>query len=428
MRGTAVRVREYVDRHPVGVAVGVVYVALRLILSSAHAAAVTADSTEYLNGLALRMRPPVLPFLYAVLGENVRRITVMQGAVGALCWLALAVVARQLVDSPRAKDAMSLAILLVGLCDAVARWDSAVLSESLSISLGALVLAFLVQVVHSDDRRWVYAFVAAAATWAFTRELNAGFLLFGALVWLVWPHRRPRLRLFAAALVLPAILALSLVGTNGTRTAPLYDVIGIRVLNDQRMTDYFEAHGMPKEVERLRGRYSDAYDPHDPFRTSPDLARFRRWAADHGRSTLLRYIATHPRWALFTPLKSPDMLGGALTNPPLASYGGPGYVAIVPAELQRLIFQMNNTALFIEVLAIVGLLAIGWRRDDDRRWVLAATIAALGAAHAFLAWHGDPMEVGRHSATAAVQLRIGLAIVAVIAGARVVLPGRASDS
>ncbi|MEY2426478.1 MAG: hypothetical protein QOI61_2050 [Actinomycetota bacterium] len=396
------------------------YIALRLIASSTHAGAVTPDSTEYLDGFTLRARPPVLPFVYAVLGENVHRITIAQGVIGAVCWLVLAATARRLVESGGAKTAMFITVLVVGACDTVARWDSALLSESLSISLGVLVLACLIRVIGGADRRWVIGLCAAAAAWAFTREMNAAFVVFGALVWVVWPHRRSGMRELAVGLAVPAILALALVASNSARTAPsLYDVVGVRVLADEGMTRYFESHGMPKSVERLRGRYSDPYDPKDPFRTAADLEGFRRWASKHGRITLVRYIVTHPRWSIGKPLRSPDMLGGPLTNPPLTSYGGSGYLSPLPAELQRLVFQQNNAALWVEVLAIAGVLAIGWRRGDPQTWVLPAMIAALGVPHALLAWHGDTLEVGRHGVAAVVQLRVGLAMVAVIAASRI---------
>lgn len=132
--------------------------------------------------------------------------------------------------------------------------------------------------------------------------------------------------------------------------------------------------------------------------------------------TYLLYALGHPDWSVVLPLRSPETLGGPVANPPVSSYGGPGYESLLPVEAQRLIFEDAPAALVLEALAVAVVVVIALaRRDPPGGWVLPVAVAAIAVPHALLAWHGDTLEIGRHAITAAVELRLGLVMAAIVA-------------
>jgi hypothetical protein len=216
-----------------------------------------------------------------------------------------------------------------------------------------------------------------------------------------------------------ALLGAVSIWTSGRSAASFDDVIAVRVLTKPDRQAYFLRHGMPRTIERLRWHLADQTNPHDPFFTAPDLASFRHWTSRKGRITYLLYAAEHPGWAVITPLRSPETLGGPVANPPLDGYGGPGYESLLPAEWQRLLFEDKPAALVLEVFAVIALAGLSMARRDRVTWLLPAAVAALAVPHALIAWHGDTLEVGRHAVVAAIQLRIGLVMTAIVLADRI---------
>jgi hypothetical protein len=259
------------------------------------------------------------------------------------------------------------------------------------------------------------AVLVVAAAWALTRDVDGVFLLVVAVAWWMFPPTR-RLRLVVpAGLAFLAIFAAVSAAVAGRSAVSFDDVIGVRVLTDRQQQVFFLRRGMPSTVERLRGRLANEFDPHDPFITAPDLAGFRHWASREGRLTYFFYALQHPDWSIVLPLRSPETLGGPVANPPLSSYGGPGYESLLPTEAQRLLFEDKPAALVLEAIAVATVIAISrTRRGAQAPSGLPLALAVLAVAHALLAWHGDTLEIGRHAITAAVVLRLGLVMCAVV--------------
>lgn len=387
---------------------GVVYVGLRLLLAASHHAGINPDSADYLNGLTLRSRPPVVPFVYTLLGNNTSRIAMVQGVVGGLSWLALAAAASRSVSSRAAQSVLVVVVLLIGLTDVVCRWDSAMLTESFAISFGVLFLASVLWTRERPSPLWM---IGMAALWAFTREANAIYLVGIGVMWLVLAPRLGTSRRVAGVVTVSAVIAFALTWGSAPGDASMHNVTGARVLLHPDMTTFFQDRGMPVSVLRMRGQYSNHHDPTDAFRTAPDLADYRDWAHKNGRITYLAYMLFHPVWAVAEPLKSVEAWSGPLQYPPPKVYGSPGYQSLVPTAVQRLLFPDRIPVVLAELAIVGALVAVGWSRSRRRPPIgLPVTIVGLGIAQMLLAWHADTIETGRHALIGVIQLRLGLAL------------------
>ncbi len=407
--------KDWASRNPRLVMLGVVYVGLRLLLAASHRAGINPDSADYLSGLTLRSRPPVVPFVYWMLGENTMRIAVVQGLVGGVSWLALAAAVQRTMRSRVAKAVVVGLVLIIGLTDVVCRWDSAMLTESFAISFGALFLAALVWMRERPASRagWV---LGVAALWALTREANAIYLVGLGIVWLALAPQLRAPRYWAALVTVSGIVALALTWGSAPGDASMHNVTGARVLMDPSMTTFFEDHGMPVSALRMRGQYSNHHDPTDPFRTAPDLSDYRDWAHQRGRTTYLAYMLFHPAWTVSEPLKSVEAWSGPLKSPPPTVYGSPQYKALLPAGVQRLLFP-DRLLVVMGELGVVGvLLAVAWTRRASRQLPvgLPLAVAGLAVAQMLLAWHADTIETGRHALIGVIQLRLAMAMLVAV--------------
>jgi hypothetical protein len=142
-----------------------------------------------------------------------------------------------------------------------------------------------------------------------------------------------------------------------------------------------------------------------------EFAPLREWVRDEGQSTYATFLVTHPWWTLREPVAdierflSPDLDGYTfiwkLDPPPphdvLGEIGWPRPEWLVGA------WAVGGAAAFVALAAR--------RRVPAPVSVAIGLTGALAAAGFYAAWHGDALEVDRHSLTAAVQLRIALWLV-----------------
>jgi hypothetical protein len=102
------------------------------------------DSASYEHLRVGGLRLPMVPLVYSIVGSDGARM-VAQVAVGIGCWCAAAWLIGRLAGGDVGLVAGGV-VLLVGLAPSVVMWDSAILSESLSISLLVLTVGLWLNV------------------------------------------------------------------------------------------------------------------------------------------------------------------------------------------------------------------------------------------------------------------------------------------
>jgi hypothetical protein len=403
--------------------VATVYVMLRLLPAAYGTPALTADSASYLHPVRLESQPPLTAAVYDLLAHDLRGIVLFQAALSAAAWLVLALVAGQRSHRFPLWSPVTLGILGLSLCDIVGRWDTAILSDSMSLSLGVLVLASLIYLRNGVTLRRTLAVAVLAILWSFSRDLNVLFVLGGGALtlaviagrWVFGPTRRRPGPSTAAVLALTVVAALALIMADheGRPDAPFDDVVGVRILADPAATAYFEKHGMPTAVLVMRGHYTGPIVAADPFFADPALASYRHWATTKGRITYLTYLLTHPRWALSAAFGNPETLAGPLTSPPLNLYGASNYQSLLPTEIQQIFFVPSNAALVLETAAMAALALLAGYRGTPDEWAgrtefLAVSIGAAGCLYCVAACLSGGIETGRHALFGVVAIRIAM--------------------
>ena len=356
------------------------------------------------------------PLLAKLCLRNVRAIVLVQTFVSVGAWAFLASVASGIMRSNAARWVAFLGILGLGIAPGVLQWNAMITTESVSISTLCIVIACGIRLVQFGTWRDLVWFLAAMAAFAFTRDTNA-LVVGGIGVLALGFTLRSELRTRAAAIAFAGIvlvlgaMALSNAAQPPRWYWPMAETTAVRLLADPEATRYLVDHGFPwnPQMATLPQRYIYLYDP---VRTGPSFAAFRSWVDRDGRRVYLRFLASHPGWALREPfneraalfaLRDVEVYGHVYGNRPGGPFTAVGAVA-APRSAAVVQLWAVASAVALVVLAV---------RQQVRRSLAAALglIGALAVAGYYAAWYGDALELNRHALSAAVQLLIACWIV-----------------
>jgi len=372
-------------------------------------------------------RLPTVPLLYKIFPTDDLRIAA-QIVLAAACWWVLASVASGMVRDRRVALGLRVVILTLGLLGAVASWNSAILSESIAISLTALLVAVWLRYVQRPAWSTTAVVLVVTLFWTFTRQphvLIDLLITVVALASVLASHDRKALRL-VVALGLACITIAGFVEIQNNREvsdANIGAMIQKRMLTSRSRTEWLVEHGMP--FDRTIAGYAGK-----PFHHyGSDNSRFVSWLHDHGQHTYLQFVVEHPDYTLIDPLpffsgeresiRHPnETLFGALQPNPTPSLLSPtvNYARhrdVLPTVVQELLWDQGQIGDVLTLAGIAfGLAFLAWKRwGPDRRVVVPVLLAALAIPQGYLVWLGGGEAVGeldRLSMVTAVSLRIGL--------------------
>lgn len=377
-----------------------------------------------------------VPLLWKLLPDADAERAAGQFLVSVACWPLLAgAVARSL--RPTALRPVAFAtVLLFSLSLAVIRWDHVMLSESVSISLTALMLAGWLELVRAPRRGLVVALLGVTLLWVFARDSNGVIALATVPLAAIWIVRPWSLGRGWAALLAGGTFAIFAAGLLATTTdqaqlrrneRPILHVIGQRVLADGDKTRWWREHGMPEppaRVERQRTRLAGIAEGGLP--SDPQTDAFIEWAREHGRGTLARYLLAHPLETVKEAVGKRQRLLGGVT----VGYLSPDARQVVPEPLDRLVYPRDAQDVYFWLVVVgLGAAAVALRLGGTRVWWVPAVALVLQVPHALVVYHGDTLEVPRHAMLVAITTRLALLMLALLVLDRVlsVLPGRMFD-
>lgn len=375
---------------------------------------VYVDSAEYtvVDFTGRGRRPWATSYLYWLVPGDHRWEIVGQAVVGGLCWAVLGLAVAAWFREPRVRIGVTGAVVALGLTTSITNWDTAILSESLALSLTALVVAAWLNLARRTT--WVTAGLVVAATlpWLFVRQslLPAAWLVVVvAAAAAVVTGRRGGAWRHLAGVAAGLVLVTGLASVSYSRNqevvrSNLTVIVANRIAPDPERLSWFREHGMPVPASGAL----------DPGALTADPA-FSRWVGGVGRSTYARYLLTHPWYSLTEPLD--DLVGvrQSYGDQPLPQATmlspGDGYGSarpVIPEVVEQAVFQPGGTGTVLTALAAVLGLSLVRRRRRDRRWAVPLALVGISLASLVAGWHGATPELGRLAIVAAVALRLGL--------------------
>lgn len=309
-------------------------------------------------------------------------------------------------------------ILGLGLSRAIFFWNWTLLSESLAISSFVLILTFGIIILsllktHPSLSQKNQIILGAGISfliplWSFTRDTNVfigiGFVGFLTLLFIIrWKVIKTKMLL--AILIITffstALCQMATIDIGKRWQYPFMNVFSQRILPNPEYRQFFIQHGLPDtpQVMRFSGQWANSYNG--------DWAGLNKWLKKKARSTYYQFLLTHPNFAFLEPLHhSKELLDGDWT-----SYGK----NTVNNGLQNILSHFvwpHGFYLLVMILSSMALIfTCTLRRCITPHILFAITILFLVLPGVFATWHGDAMEIIRHSVGNSLQLRLGLVLV-----------------
>jgi hypothetical protein len=387
-----------------------VFAGLRVLATVGLPVSVWPDSASYFDfRLWGGVRFPVVTAPYALLGDPAAVVGV-QAVVGAVAWSLGLLVAARLVTALGVRLVFLLLGCALGLTPPVTTFDRALLSESFAISLTVLLVATLLHFACRPGRTAAAGVLGVGVLWGLARPSQALLLGFAAALLAalgsVRSHRRwawPVAAALAAVAVVGGLLASS---TSQVQEYNSAQIVVQRVLTDDERSGWFEARGMPDTGAALLATAASRF--RDPAVELQDDPRFGPWLRDGFTGVYLRYLLSHPGYAVGQPL-SQDTTARALVG--TDEYGSAR--AVLPGPVVEVFWPRSYPARLAAVVVALVVLAAGVAAavgSPGRRRALAGAggVLLVAVANLVLVTHTAGWEYERLLLPVGVGARLAL--------------------
>lgn len=305
-----------------------------------------------------------------------RALVTVQTVGSAVAWCFLAWAVATTIEHRAVRYVAAGVVLVVGLSAQVVEWNAVLLSESLTVTLLAALLAATLRLTRHQPHGLVAVWCVLAVLWFFTRQINLLLApLLAVALLIAWvATRRSHLAVMAGTCLLVSVWAVPFVLDPDNETAEYnrLAVIADRVMVEPDLRAHFEDDGMPvtpaleAEAGDFGGGHSRLFDD-GPTAT---------WARDNFTSSYVTYAIKHPVWTLTAPLRG---IGDRLTGAP--QNRGRDRIH-EPSAASR------PWLLYAELAAALAVTALAWlRRGADWRLLIPAGMIAASGIMALVVWH-----------------------------------------
>jgi hypothetical protein len=354
------------------------------------------------------IKSATVPLAYRLAGGTVAQALVLQLVFACFAWSVLALVLMRVVRTGWLKPVAVGLVLAFSLSREITQWDRIALSESISLSLLALLVAALLLYVERPGRLRLASLLVVGLLWAFARDPNGYDLLFVVPVLAVTAVARRGRRVpdSVAAAGLLAIFVLSSASTSVSLRweNPFYNVMGRRILPDATAVSYFASQGMPVSPALFRQTHTAGAAANSAYYRGP-LLPVRKWVLAHGQRVYETFLITHPREGMLDP---GSQLGDLLSEIRVIREYAPSAWQPLDGLPSAWLFPDHGAfgVLLAGTLGFAGaaMVLVGWRR----RLLVPALLAVTAVPFAILIYHGDAGEVPRHELTPDAEVRLGL--------------------
>jgi MFS family permease len=352
----------------------------------------------------------------------IERVTEFQFGLSVAAWVSLASVAAWATHGRWNRLAAFGLILGLGTSLDIAQWDRILLSESVSSSLfvalvGGWILGIRLWKHQTGGPGWPWRIIFIACIslllvfFTFTRDTN-GYLVLAASILLAGSLCAPAVRTRPVAPV-AAVLAIVMAGTFylqdrsadlGKRwLGPFLNVFSARILRVEEHIEFFAERGMPVETltqEMYLGRsvfFSQLYEYNNG-------QRLLEWFEDHGRGVYLQFLASRPIQTLEQPL----LRAGPMVSPDSSEYRSQEIPNPDWAVLISSVFFPRGMKIMFGLILLPSIVVLSSMRGAATQalWPVAFALVVLAYPLALVVWHGDAIELERHSYQLALQLRL----------------------
>ena len=373
-----------------------------------------------------------LPLLYKLLGvislnyelpDTMAMVAAFQTWLSIACWTLLAgATAAHLRNRWLGPLAFALVLIFSASLE-ISLWDTLMLSESLSLSLFALICAgWLVWIkqLNRSKKSWsswllISGQIVITILYTFVRDSNIYFVLIGAVIISagVIFKKIPRSSWVQTAITTVSVVAVLVISNLNMAAGNrwqifIYDQLALNILPDPVAREFFVREGLPISDPLMAISTMVGYQYQDLLANAPELKSVNTWINQESKTAYLKYLISNPANSMFEPISNAQVL----ISPKTIGYLYPRFPDLPyprRVTLFSAVFYPNSLPIAIALLALAGTGSIVfWIRGNPQQpaWLFVSILVFSLYPLMFLIWHGEPMEVGRHAAQIGAQLRL----------------------
>ena len=354
-------------------------------------------------------RPLLIPLVYKACRQNYQTITIVQLIVSLISWGCFARGAKQLCARDVSQKLTSIFCFGLGCIPNVTRWDQMIMSESLSISTGMLLMGSLFWLTagnKSNQWQWQPALCTALSAFLFAHSRDSALWTVIAVIvmLLLLVNKRNNKRvifLLSAGLSLLSILIIR--GTGDRWVYSFENVLFNRIAKDPQGLNFLIKEGMPTP-EHIEQFYGTEHVMTDPLFNSEEFRPLREWIRSDGLKTYVRYL-------LMTPAKSLRMtwydgFEAEAFEKIDYTFTPFGFQKLLPDPLIKF-FSANLPGAFIICIAIAAVFT-AFRVPNGERYAFPLLFILTAYPLSTAAYLADEYELDRHIMTILIMMKASI--------------------
>ena len=252
-----------------------------------------------------------ITLFYSII-KNEIAISVFQASVGALAWLYLWQSILIQIKKISLKVIFSILFFILACSSVVVEHDSAMMSESLSISSTIFLFASAINLLSQTNNKSiksVYVFAFGIIWFLSTKATNS--LLFVPLTTIlifVAYRKLKKVKFFKLFLIFSLFgffLFISALSSDGTQSLTTSGTINNRLVFVSEWKDQLIRSGYPKSALGIWERFSQQNLGMPPDQAVVSSLEFKKWWDNGGDTYLLEFTIKNPDYAIFAPIALP---------------------------------------------------------------------------------------------------------------------------
>ena len=385
------------------------------------------------------MRPIGYPTFIKIMHSNPNLVAGMQSLFYMGSWVFFSIYIYNKSKNKIFGLISAIGILYITIQPDMSLWTHHLLTESLTFTLLAWILIFLHEFILSSKKVYLYLLLFVLLYYSTIRDVNAFYTITFIVTFIVlylykYFHKRT---LFVATILVLSALLFSTYSANNSGTTYLtkrwtfsfFNLTGFRFLPNEEVLTYMKKNGMVENDALLRKKNIWASRKDDKglgWYNDPELEQFRRWAMSSGKSVYTKFLITHPSYtfgSIYSNYKTIFHIDSNLKPYYLKGYKTDSIFSY--STIKNITFYTYLSALII----LIFLLSLILRKNIfNKNTVPFLTLLIPIWLLTIITYHGDAMEVSRHTLIVPILLKVTLFMIAYVFGNELFVKMAAKDA
>ena len=371
------------------------------------------------------IRPHGITIFYSII-KNEAAISVFQASVGALAWLFLWISILLQIRNASSKLLFTILFFILASSSVVVEHDSAMMSESLSISATVFLFGSAINLRSKttvESLNPIYIFSFGIIWFLSTKATNALLFVPLAIILVLVTYRKLSKtkfsQLFFVFTLLGTFLFVSVLSSDGTQSLTTSGTINNRLVLVPEWKNQLIQSGYPVSALSIWESYSQQNLGMPPDQAVVSSPEFKEWWAKGGDSYLLKFTIKNLDYAIFAPLVLPMFSDNLNYKKTLLSGWSQGtdltydYSEFKNSLLKRTIYWPDEPekaylSLSITFLMIGISLLLFSKLNHTKEISIILITVILTIFWSYLNWWfgSKPADMARHNLSAAILFKI----------------------